>query len=228
MFSTLQIKFQHWLLFDKFYSQGIQGLIQDLNLCGSRNLVSFTMATNVVIDSRHAVIRDMAREANTWNGFKRSRNLYFDTFFHVDHQLLLTKNYLKLTCVWARKALPCCISVMKHFAEHGKTNECVFSICRTKKNYDLKSSHQSTVKGLQTLLKKKLWRRCFPVSYTKFLRTHFGGCFCDLHIHVYTVNLCKTTTLGTTQKWSSWAGGRLVKHLYKTTTDEMWSFLAGF
>ena len=34
-----------------------------------------------------------------------------------------------------------------------------------------------------TLLKKKLWRRCFPVNFVKFLRTRFlqntsGGCFC--------------------------------------------------
>ena len=28
-------------------------------------------------------------------------------------------------------------------------------------------------------------------------------------------NLCKTTTLGITQKWLSWTGGRLIKHLYK-------------
>ena len=41
-------------------------------------------------------------------------------------------------------------------------------------------------------------------------------------------NLYKTTTLGTTQKWSSWEGGRLIKHLYKTTTKQMWSLLAGF
>ena len=41
-------------------------------------------------------------------------------------------------------------------------------------------------------------------------------------------NLYKTTTLGTTQKWSSWAGGRLIKHLHKTTTKQMWSLLAGF
>ena len=40
-------------------------------------------------------------------------------------------------------------------------------------------------------------------------------------------NLHKTTTLGTTQKWSSWAGGCLVKHLYKTFTKQM-LFLAGF
>ena len=36
-------------------------------------------------------------------------------------------------------------------------------------------------------------------------------------------NLCKTTTLGNTQKWSSWTSGRLIKHLYKTNTKRMWS-----
>ena len=40
--------------------------------------------------------------------------------------------------------------------------------------------------------------------------------------------LYETTTLGTTQKWSSWAGGPLIKNFYKTTTNQMWSFLAGF
>ena len=34
-----------------------------------------------------------------------------------------------------------------------------------------------------TILKKRLWHRCFPVNFTKFLRTPFlhsisGGCFC--------------------------------------------------
>ena len=41
-------------------------------------------------------------------------------------------------------------------------------------------------------------------------------------------NLYKTPTLGTTQKWSPWAGGCLIKHLYKTTTKQMLSSLAGF
>ena len=36
------------------------------------------------------------------------------------------------------------------------------------------------------------------------------------------------TTLGTTQKWLSWAYGSLIKHLSKTATKQMWSFLAGF
>ena len=36
-----------------------------------------------------------------------------------------------------------------------------------------------------TLLKKRLWYRCFPVNFAKFLRTPFlqntsGGCFCPL------------------------------------------------
>ena len=38
-----------------------------------------------------------------------------------------------------------------------------------------------------TLLKKRLWRRCFPVNFVEFLRTLFlyntsGGCFCLLEI----------------------------------------------
>ena len=41
-------------------------------------------------------------------------------------------------------------------------------------------------------------------------------------------NLHKTTTLGTTQKWLSWAGGHLIKHLYKMITNQMWSLSAGF
>ena len=31
-------------------------------------------------------------------------------------------------------------------------------------------------------------------------------------------NLYKTTALGTTKKWLDWAGGCLIKHLYKITT----------
>ena len=38
-----------------------------------------------------------------------------------------------------------------------------------------------------TLLKKRVWHRCFPVSFAKFLRTPFlynttGGCFCAWRI----------------------------------------------
>ena len=41
-------------------------------------------------------------------------------------------------------------------------------------------------------------------------------------------NLYKTTTLGTTQKWPSLSGGRVIKKTYKTTTKQVWWFLADF
>ena len=50
----------------------------------------------------------------------------------------------------------------------------------------------------------------------------------DIFIKELQSNLCKMTTLGTTQKWSSWAEGHLIKHLYKTANNQMWSLLAGF
>ena len=40
-------------------------------------------------------------------------------------------------------------------------------------------------------------------------------------------NMYMTITLGTTQKWSSWPGGRLIKHLYQTNANQIWSFLTG-
>ena len=41
-----------------------------------------------------------------------------------------------------------------------------------------------------TLLKKRLWHRCFPVSFAKFLKTLFlqntsGGCLCAQFYHVH-------------------------------------------
>ena len=53
-----------------------------------------------------------------------------------------------------------------------------------------------------TLLKKRLWHRCFPVNYEKFLRTHFlqntiGGCFLLLiYINYSIVNFTSKTIWG--------------------------------
>ena len=41
-------------------------------------------------------------------------------------------------------------------------------------------------------------------------------------------DLHKTITSRTTQKRSFWRGGRLIKHLYNTTTNQIWTFFAGF
>ena len=43
-----------------------------------------------------------------------------------------------------------------------------------------------------------------------------------------TVKPVKTTTLGAIRKRLSWTDSRLIKHLYKTATNQMWSFLPGF
>ena len=52
--------------------------------------------------------------------------------------------------------------------------------------------------------------------------------YSEHHAYDLQSNLYKMTTLGTTQKWSSWKGGRLIKILYQVTTNQIWSFLAGF
>ena len=45
--------------------------------------------------------------------------------------------------------------------------------------------------------------------------------------HVLQSKLYKMATLGTIQNWLSWIGGPLIKHLYKTTTNQLWLLLAG-
>ena len=50
----------------------------------------------------------------------------------------------------------------------------------------------------QQLYEKRLWHRCFPVNFAKFLRTHFlknisVGCFCYLRTilaHLATISEC--------------------------------------
>ena len=46
----------------------------------------------------------------------------------------------------------------------------------------------------ETLIKKRLWHKCFPVNFAKFLRTPFlqntsGGCFCQLYSSVLGIHL---------------------------------------
>ena len=50
----------------------------------------------------------------------------------------------------------------------------------------------------------------------------------DKYLNLLQSNLYKKTTLGTTQKWSFWKGGHLIKNLHQVTTNQIWSFLAGF
>ena len=70
----------------------------------------------------------------------------------------------------------------------GVEAEAVVQRCSVKKVFleISQNSQENTcarVSFLITLLKKRLWHRCFPVNFAKFLRTPFlqntsGGCFC--------------------------------------------------
>ena len=78
--------------------KGHQVVMQDLNLGGGANVVNFARVTNVVSNPRYPdcearglglhykqpqwgpVVKLL--EANAYNGFKQSRNLYFHIFFY--------------------------------------------------------------------------------------------------------------------------------------------------
>ena len=56
--------------------------------------------------------------------------------------------------------------------------EAVDQICSAKKVFleISQNSQENTYASLSpaTLFKKRLWHRCFPVNFVKFLRTHFA------------------------------------------------------
>ena len=94
--------------------------------------------------------------------------------------------------------------------------------------------HISTIDNAANKLQKK-WK--FVFAFYSRVQLIFLKCclitnlpFCKFRSFFKYIqpNLYKMTALRTTQKWLSWAGGCLIKHLYKTTTNQMWSFLAGF
>ena len=68
--------------------------------------------------------------------------------------------------------------------------------------------------------------RFSPPIQILILNTTGVSVSCILGLQHWQWNLYKTTAIRTTQKWSSWTGGCLIKHLYKTITNQIWSFLA--
>ena len=70
------------------------------------------------------------------------------------------------------------------------------------------------------------WQKLFPLPhfFSLSLCKHWVS-FLNLLLQS---NLYKTIIYGATQKWLSWAGGCLIKHLYKTMTKQMWSSFTGF
>ena len=96
----------------------------------------------------------------------------------------------------------------------GSCNVSSPKICVLKKN---KRHNVKAFTMITTKMKVKQWQNVFHVIVNAYSIVQYVQS-----------NLYKTTTLGTTQKWSSWTGGRLVKHCYKTTTNQIWSLVAGF
>ena len=56
-----------------------------------------------------------------------------------------------------------------------ENKRCSQKFCKIHRKTRVRESHFNKVAGLRraTLLKKRLWYRCLPVSFTKFLRTPF-------------------------------------------------------
>ena len=84
--------------------------------------------------------------------------------------LFFDKNYLKTICLN-------CIVFWSKFSEKTIWVNLFFSF--NQNNF----KRQYNMDWIVTLLKKRLWHRCFPVIFAKFLRTLFsqntsGGCFC--------------------------------------------------
>ena len=72
-----------------------------------------------------------------------------------------------------------CIIIMECYCHyksnniHNTPNRSSHQRCSVKKGV-LRNSQNSPVPESATLLKKRLWRRCFPVNFAKFLRTTFS------------------------------------------------------
>ena len=57
---------------------------------------------------------------------------------------------------------------------HGKAQEAVTQRCSVKKVFvEISQNSQENTCARVSFLKKRLWHRCFPVNFVKFLRTSF-------------------------------------------------------
>ena len=126
-------------------------------------------------------------------------DLDLDLLFFKDTISLITNNFqwfnkfFDSICLYSRSSRPqkfCKKSVPRNFAKSAGKHPC-------------QSPFFNKVEALTptTLLKKRLWHRCFPVNFTKFLRTAFsqtnsGGCFLNCWILMANIDeswllLCK-------------------------------------
>ena len=103
-------------------------------------------------------------------------NVWLKIFIHVNHKVkLFCMKYFQTFMMKANVTF--CTKAVLEVVTRGVLEEKVFS--------KILQNSQENAWRLATLLKKRLWHRCFPVNVAKFLRTRFlqntsGGCFCVL------------------------------------------------
>ena len=118
-------------------------------------------------------------------------NIYF-TFFWLLVDCSFYKGAIKSNCILllchvrfrsSRPELFCKKGVLRNFATFTRKRLC-------------QSLFLNKVAGMRpaTLLKERLWHRCFPVNFTKFLKTLFlqntcGGCFWHFTVNPHSVVL---------------------------------------
>ena len=103
------------------------------------------------------------------------------TFIHSTHPL--TSQWLLSVTIWSDQvSLSDCIYILRYWVSIQKQppevfyeKRCSLNFRRIQGNHLFQSLFFSKVAGLRsaTLLKRRLWHRCFPVNFAKFLRTAF-------------------------------------------------------
>ena len=115
------------------------------------------------------------------------RNIYLNSFggAHFQWRSPKARNIAKRTClnyVWTAIFLWSYFSLKLEIlclfrARCSKTVECRFTLKRQKQPPEvfckISQNSQESTSARASFLKKKLWHRCFPVNFAKFLRTTF-------------------------------------------------------
>ena len=98
-------------------------------------------------------------------------------------ELFYKKGFVKIFAKFTVKHLCWSLFFQKQPLEVFCKNRCSQKFRKTYRKTPVpESPFQLQASGLQTLLKKRLWRECFPVNFTKslkatFLQSHLDDCF---------------------------------------------------
>ena len=100
-------------------------------------------------------------------------------YFSTDDKLIILLFTYSFKYQICHKSFSCCSSPSHVLNGHQRCSvkKCVLrNFAEFTEKHLCQSLFFNKVSGLRTatLLKKRLWHRCFPVNFAKFLRTHFS------------------------------------------------------